>query len=66
MFVSNVAVAPIGRDGQVCFANSANSSVDLVADHLGTITANAYVPAIPSGEPARKVDTRSGLGSYVS
>jgi hypothetical protein len=62
----NVAVAPIGRDGQVCFANSANSSVDLVADHLGTITANAYVPAIPSGEPARKVDTRSGLGSYVS
>ena len=60
----NVAVAPIGSDGKVCFANSALSSVDLVADHLGTIRANAYVPAIPSGEPARKVDTRSGLGSY--
>ena len=54
----NVAVAPIGSDGQVCFVNSPLASVHLVADHLGTIRANAYVPAVPSGAPDRKVDTR--------
>jgi hypothetical protein len=58
----NVAVAPIGSDGKVCFVNSPNASVDLVADHLGTIRASAYVPAVPSGAPDRKVDTRVGLG----
>ena len=36
----NVAVTPIGPDGQVCFFNSASTSVDLVADHLGTIRGN--------------------------
>ena len=54
----NVAVAPIGRDGQVCYVNSSPASVNLVADHLGTIRANAYVPAVQSGAPDRKVDTR--------
>ena len=58
----NVAVAPIGRDGQVCYVNSPLAYVDLVADHLGTIRASAYVPAVPSGAPDRKVDTRIGLG----
>ena len=43
----NVAVAPIGADGQVCYINSPLASVDLVADHLGTIRGNAYVPAVP-------------------
>ena len=33
------------------------ASVELVADHLGTIRGNAYVPAVPSGAPDRKVDT---------
>ncbi len=59
----NVAVAPIGPDGQVCFVNSPHATVDLVADHLGTIRSNAYVPANASGAPDRKVDTRIGLGS---
>jgi hypothetical protein len=58
----NVAVAPIGRDGKVCYVNSALAYVHLVADHLGTIRASAYVPAVPSGAPNRKVDTRSGVG----
>ncbi len=58
----NVAVTPIGRDGKVCYVNSPLADVDLVADHLGTIRANSYVPAVPSGAPDRKVDTRIGLG----
>lgn len=65
----NLAIAPIGRDGQVCFANAPLASVDLVADHLGTIarlrnpgtieTAGTYTPATPSGAPLRLIDTRT-------
>lgn len=60
----NVAVAAIGADGEVCFVNSVHASVDLVADHLGTIAADAYVAASASrsGAPVRTVDTRRGLG----
>ncbi|MDJ0768761.1 MAG: lipase family protein [Ilumatobacter sp.] len=58
----NVAVAAVGGDGQVCFQNSEHASVDLVADHLGTIAESAYTPATPTGAPDRKVDTRIGLG----
>jgi hypothetical protein len=54
----NVAVAKIGADGKVCFANSKHSSVHLVADHLGTIPGASYAPATASGAPDRKVDTR--------
>ena len=58
----NVAITPIGNDGQVCYQNSPRSSVDLIADHLGTINANAYTPATPNGAPTRRVDTRTGQG----
>jgi len=54
----NVAIAPIGGDGKVCFANSTHSSVHLVADHLGTIAKSAFTLASPSGAPLRRVDTR--------
>jgi hypothetical protein len=54
----NVAIARIGADGQVCYVNAAVASVDLVADHLGTIAAASYTPATASGAPARKIDTR--------
>ena len=54
----NVAIAPIGRDGQVCYVNSRHTSVHLIADHLGTIDADAYTPATPTGAPDRKIDTR--------
>ena len=58
----NVAITPIGTDGQVCYQNSPDSSVDLIADHLGTINANAYTPATTTGAPDRRVDTRTGRG----
>ena len=58
----NVAVGVIGDDGEVCFVNSDLSSVDLVADHLGTIDGDAYTPARADGTPNRKVDTRVGVG----
>jgi hypothetical protein len=58
----NVAIATIGPDGKVCYANSTHNWVHLVADHLGTIKANAYTPAQTNGAPLRRVDTRTGLG----
>ena len=58
----NVAIAPIGADGKVCYVNSELTAVHLVADHLGTIDADAYTPATTTGAPDRKVDTRTGLG----
>ncbi len=58
----NVAVAPIGVDGEVCLQNSVHSSVDVVADHLGTVDGGVFTAASVSGAPARKVDTREGLG----
>lgn len=58
----NVSVATVGTDGQVCFVNAALASVDLVADHMGTIDAASYTPATPSGAPTRVVDTRRDLG----
>src|SRR5262245_16588130 len=54
----NVAFAPIGSDGRVCFVNSVHSQVDLVADHLGTIAIESFTPANPQGTPQRAVDTR--------
>ncbi|MEQ8435956.1 MAG: lipase family protein [Ilumatobacter fluminis] len=58
----NVAVTPIGSDREVCFQNSVHASVDLVADHLGTIVDHAYRMATPTGAPNRVVDTREQLG----
>ena len=54
----NIALAPIGSDGKVCYVNSPLSSVHLVADHLGTVDGDAYTPAATSGAPDRKLDTR--------
>ncbi|MCB0965410.1 MAG: VCBS repeat-containing protein [Ilumatobacter sp.] len=54
----NVAIAPIGNDGKVCYTNSTHTWVHLVADHLGTIAKNAYTPAKNDGTPLRKADTR--------
>jgi hypothetical protein len=61
----NVAIAPIGTDGRVCYANGPISPTHLIADHLGTIDADAYTPATTTGAPARKIDTRIGLGGPV-
>lgn len=57
-FDPNVAVTPIGTDGQVCYVNADLTSHHLVADHLGTITATSYTPANPNGSPRRTIDTR--------
>ena len=56
----NVAFAPVGEDGRVCYVNSAHATVHLVADHLGTISTNGYTPATESGAPHRALDTRLG------
>ncbi|MCA9328529.1 hypothetical protein KC959_02060, partial [Candidatus Saccharibacteria bacterium] len=56
----NVAMAPIGVDGKVCYTNSNTGGmnrVDLVADHLGTIAGSVFTFAQPNGEPLRRVDT---------
>lgn len=58
----NWGLAPIGGDGKVCFQNSQHASVDLVADHLFNLHADAFQPAAPDHAPRRVVDTRIGLG----
>ena len=55
----NVAAAPIGADGKVCFANSKHTTVHLIADHLGSIKSTAYQLATSTGAPDRKIDTRN-------
>ena len=58
----NVAAAPIGVDGEVCYLNSVHSDVDVIADHLGTIDGDAFTFATKTGAPDRKIDTRDGGG----
>lgn len=55
----NVAIAEIGADSSVCFINNAPGSVDLIADHMGTIDTAAYTPASPTGAPVRSLDSRA-------
>ena len=55
----NVALALIGADGKVCFVNSPDSSVDLVADLLGTVIGTSYTPAVSTGASLRVLDTRA-------
>lgn len=54
----NVAIATIGENGQVCYVNSEHTSVHVVADHLGSISAEAYTPASAGGTSVRALDTR--------
>ena len=61
----NVAVAPIGVDGEVCFSNSDATGVHLVADQLGTLDADVFTPPSDSGAPARRADTRDAGGDRV-
>ena len=56
----NVAAAPIGADGKVCYENSPLASVHLTADHLGTINAASFARATPTGASLRTLDTRNG------
>ncbi|MEQ8435953.1 MAG: hypothetical protein RIB65_00565 [Ilumatobacter fluminis] len=60
----NFAAAPIGADGRICFVNSRDAQVDLVADHLATIDRSAVVLATPTGAPARSIDTRTTQPVY--
>ena len=54
----NVAIAPIGADGKVCFVNSRHSAVDVIADHLGTLERDVFAPANATATPERALDTR--------
>lgn len=61
----NLAMAPIGDDGRVCFHASTHTAVHLVADHLGSIAGEVYRPANPEGVPVRLIDTREGGGTVA-
>ncbi len=52
------------RDGvlmllALCACEAHARTVDLVADHLGSIERDSYTNATPSGAPDRKIDTRT-------
>jgi hypothetical protein len=60
---ANLAIVPVGGNGQVVFHNNSSGSVDLLADANGyysstttASTASAYAPLI---QPIRLVDTRN-------
>jgi hypothetical protein len=59
--IANMAIVPLGSNGQVVFHNNSSTPVDLVADATGYFTsspvtgANAYVPMTPA---VRDLDTR--------
>jgi hypothetical protein len=54
----NVAIAPTGADGRVCYVNSIHTAVDIVADHLGSVKAASFRPTTTTGAPRRVLDTR--------
>lgn len=56
----NVGAAPFGDDGLVCFVNSGLARVDVLADVLGVIHADAFTAAGEHGTPVRALDTRAG------
>jgi hypothetical protein len=56
----NLAFSEIGVDGRICFDNSPHSTIHLVVDQMGSVPADAFVPAAASGA-TRLMDTRRGL-----
>ncbi len=56
----NLAFSEIGGDGQICVDNSPHASIHLVVDQMGSLPADAFVPATASGA-TRVMDTRRGL-----
>jgi hypothetical protein len=55
----NLAVTRIGGDGRICFDNSPLASVHVILDQMGSLPAEAFVPAAASGA-VRLLDTRLG------
>ena len=53
----NLAVTRIGGDGRICFDNPPPASVHAILDQMGSLPAEAFVPAAASGA-VRLLDTR--------
>ncbi|MET9885730.1 hypothetical protein ABZZ20_21850 [Streptomyces sp. NPDC006430] len=60
--VPNLTIVPVSKDGYVDLYNGGWESVDLIADVTGYFTQSASSGYTPLN-PARIVDTRSGLGT---
>ena len=61
--VANMAIVPIGADGEVDFYNGGSGSIDLIADASGyfaTEQADGYKPLTP----VRVLDTRTKTGGH--
>lgn len=59
----NVALAPIGNDGEVCFVNADLASVHVVLDHIGTIDADHF-DWWGIASPVRVLDTRTDFPTF--
>ena len=60
---ANMAIVPIGTNGQIAFENNSEGSVDLIADATGYYTKSAVTGAsayVPLRTPIRYIDTRPG------
>ena len=66
--VANMAIIPIGTDGQVTFDNTSTGPVDLLADVAGYYTADSTTAGasayIPFPAPERIFDSRSSENIY--
>lgn len=60
--VANMAIVPVGTNGQVVFHNSSSGTVDLIADANGYFTGNQTAAGgnayVPFSSPVRDLDTR--------
>ena len=60
---ANMAIVPVGTNGQVAFENNSDGSVDLIADATGYYTKSAVTGAstyVPLRAPIRYIDSRPG------
>jgi hypothetical protein len=60
---ANMAIVPVGTNGQVAFENNSDGPVDLIADATAYYTKSAVTGAsayIPLRSPIRYIDTRPG------
>ena len=65
---ANMAIIPIGTDGQVTFENNSTGPVDLLADAAGYYTTDSVTGAstyIPFSTPERYFDSRDNGDSYL-
>jgi hypothetical protein len=64
--IANMAVVPVGTNGQIVFHNGSSGPLDLVADVFGYYGAGADSAYLAFPEPLRLIDTRQDGGALAA